>query len=156
MIRPATQHDTTAIVDLVVVTGMFLPDQVAPIKAILNDVHAGNLGTEHYIAVKTDAANIPIGAVYFSADAMAERKWDLWMIAVAPNQQRQGIGRALIHYTETQIKKNQGRLLLIDTSSQAKYLPTQAFYKTIGYKEVARIPDFYAKNEDKIVFSKHL
>ena len=156
MIRPATAEDTPAILNLAIETAMFLPDQVAPIEAILNDVHAGNAGLEHYVAVKTNAANIPIGAVYFSADGMAERKWDLWMISVAPDQQRGGIGRALINYTEAQVMQAKGRLLLIETSSQTKYVPTHAFYRSLGYREVARIPDFYADADDKIIFSKHL
>ena len=156
MIRTATSEDTPAILNLAVATGMFLVDQVAPIEHILNDIHRGSAGPDHHVAVKVDDSNIPIGVVYFSQDTMAERKWDLWMIAVKPDRQRQGMGRDLILYTQEHVKSNNGRLIFIDTSSQTKYLPTHAFYRSLGYREVARIADFYADNDDKIIFSKHL
>jgi energy-coupling factor transporter ATP-binding protein EcfA2 len=47
-------------------------------------------------------------------------------------------------------------LLLADTSGTAAFSRTRAFYREIGYLEEARIRDFWADGDDKVVFSKRL
>jgi ribosomal protein S18 acetylase RimI-like enzyme len=45
---------------------------------------------------------------------------------------------------------------MIETSSQPKYLPTRKFYEKLGYREMARIPDFYRPGDDRVIFGKYL
>ncbi|MEK7728350.1 MAG: hypothetical protein AAB354_08030 [candidate division KSB1 bacterium] len=47
-----------------------------------------------------------------------------------------------------------GRMLMTETSSQPKYDPTHHFYLKHHYREVARIPDFYAKGDDRVIYQK--
>jgi hypothetical protein len=47
-------------------------------------------------------------------------------------------------------------VILIETSSQPKYEKTRLFYTRLDYKEVARIPDFYRKGDDRITYVKYL
>ena len=49
-----------------------------------------------------------------------------------------------------------GRLLLIETSSKDSYGATQAFYLRCGYRELARIPAFYRPGDNKLVYGKYL
>jgi hypothetical protein len=46
------------------------------------------------------------------------------------------------------------RLLLIETSSRPAYQIPGAFYGKRGYKEQARILDYYAVGDHKLIFSK--
>ena len=56
-----------------------------------------------------------------------------------------------------QILAEQGeRVLLIETSGLDAFERTHNFYRKIGYEEEARIREFYAASEDKIVFRKAL
>jgi ribosomal protein S18 acetylase RimI-like enzyme len=48
------------------------------------------------------------------------------------------------------------RLLLIETSSQPRYEPTRGFYERHGYREVARVPEFYAVGDDRVIFAKRI
>ncbi|MEO5884336.1 MAG: GNAT family N-acetyltransferase, partial [Candidatus Limnocylindrales bacterium] len=89
-------------------------------------------------------------------DPMTDRKWDLWMIAVATDRQGQGIGSELLRYTEAQVGMARGRLLLIETSSLSKYDATREFYGKHDYTEVARISDFYADGDSKLVYAKRI
>lgn len=157
MIRPAVPSDSSAIVSLAIATGLFLPDEVEPVQSMLDGFYAGNLGTGHQVDVWVDDPDgSPVGVVYFGPDALTDRKWDLWMIAVAPDRQRQGIGGELIRFVEQHVRENEGRILLIDTSSHLKYDPTRQFYMAHGYAEVARIPDYYSDGDSKVVNAKRI
>lgn len=157
MIRPAVPADTAAIVQLGVDAKMFLADEVEPLRQILEGFHAGTSSADHQLYVwANDVAGPPVGVVFFGPDAMTDRKWDLWMIAVAPERQGLGIGGELLRFTEERIRGAGGRLLLVDTSSRAKYDPTRAFYAKHGLVEVARVPDFYADGDGKVTYWKRM
>lgn len=126
-------------------------------REVLDGVHTGQRGPEHQIAVWVDeASGQPAGVVYFGPDPMTDRKWDVWMIAVATDRQGQGIGSELLRYTEAQVGMGGGRLLLTETSSLSKYDATREFYDKHDYREVARIPDFYADGDSKVVYAKRI
>ncbi len=79
--------------------------------------------------------------------------WDLYWIAVDPNQHGSGVGRILMKAVEDAIRAEGGRLIVIETASKPAYDKTRAFYLKYGCKEVARVPDFYAVGDDKIVYA---
>lgn len=157
MLRPATPADTPALIALAIDTKMFLPDEVDPLREAFDGLHAGRSGADHRLEVwADDPGGPPVGVVYFGPDAMADRKWDLWMIAVAPDRQGQGIGGELLRSAEAHVLARGGRLLLIDTSSLPKYDATRVFYAKHGYAEVARIPDFYTDGDCKVIYAKRI
>ena len=49
-----------------------------------------------------------------------------------------------------------GERIYIDTSSKPQYQPTRAFYEGIGYQLVARLTDFYAPGDDRMIYVKVL
>ncbi len=157
MLRPATPADTPALIDLAIATDLFLPDEAAFLGEMLGDFHAGRSGADHRIQVWDDVpAGPPARVVYFGPNAMGDRTWDLLWISVAPDRQGQGIGGELIRFTEAHIRAAGGRLLLIDTSSLPRFVATHASYGKHGYAEVARIPDFYADGDSKVIFAKRI
>jgi ribosomal protein S18 acetylase RimI-like enzyme len=78
------------------------------------------------------------------------------MIAVHPDLQGQGRGKVLLRYVETALRASGQRLLLIETSGLPRYDRTRAFYAKCGFEEEARIRDFWAAGDDKVVFRKAL
>jgi ribosomal protein S18 acetylase RimI-like enzyme len=80
--------------------------------------------------------------------------YDIYWIAVSPVYQGQGVGSQLLHYMETQIMKDQGRLIIVETSSSEVYQDTRAFYLKRGYILESQIKDFYKPEDDKVVYSK--
>ena len=44
----------------------------------------------------------------------------------------------------------------METSSLAHYEPTWHFYRKLGYRQVAVVPDLYADGDDMIVFVKRM
>ena len=85
---------------------------------------------------------------------LTKGSYDLYWIAVAPNTQGLGIGRRLMHLAERAIAKLGGGRLYIETSSRAAYVRTRRFYRAVGYRLAARLRDFYARGDHKVVFCK--
>ena len=157
MLRPATPADTPTLIALAIATELFLPHEVEPLREVLEDFHAGNSGADHHLEVwADDPGGPPVGVVYFGPNAMTDRTWDPLWIAVAPDRHGQGIGGKLVRFTEAQVRVGAGRLLLIETSSLPRFDATRAFYGKHGYAEVARIPDFYADGDSKVIYTKRI
>ena len=55
---------------------------------------------------------------------------------------------------EEHVRREGGRLIVIETSSTEKYEPTRRFYLGLNYTEVARIPDFYGPGDGRIIYTK--
>ena len=82
--------------------------------------------------------------------------FDLYWIAVKNESRGMGFGRLLIEKTEQKILSMNGINIYIDTSSRDQYLPTRKFYEVCGYRAEARLKDFYAPSDDKIIYVKTL
>src|SRR5690606_25247291 len=81
--------------------------------------------------------------------------WDIYWIAVAPAFQRGGVGSLLIDEVERRLS-GRARLILVETSGQPLYASTRAFYERRGFTEVARIPDFYADGDDRVILARRV
>lgn len=97
-----------------------------------------------------------IGVVYCTPEVMTQGTWNILMLMVSPNLHGRGIGYQLISDTERILLNQNGRLLIVETSGMDGFVPARAFYPKCGFKEEARIRDFYQHGDDKIVFTKHL
>jgi len=102
------------------------------------------------------AGDRAIGFAYAEPERMAEGTFNLLAIAVDPARQATGIGKALVAGLEDVLRRGGGRLLIVETSSLDDYAGTRAFYAVQAFTQEARIRDFYADGEDKIIFWKRL
>lgn len=59
-------------------------------------------------------------------------------------------------HVEVELAATGERILLVETSGLPTYAGMRTFYQRIGYEEEARIRDFYAIDDDKVVFRKAL
>lgn len=156
-IRHAVPEDTPALISVAVATELFTQDEAEFLRGVLDDLHAGRSGDDHKVLVWADGPDgSPVGVVYFGPNGMGDRTWDLLWISVAPDRQGQGIGGELVRFAEARIREVGGRLLVIDTSSLPRFEATHAFYRKHGYDEVARVPDFYADGDSKVIFAKRM
>ncbi len=108
-----------------------------------------------YVAyVAADARGEPVGYVLFGPAPATQGTWDLYWIAVDPAQHQRGIGGRLLKFAESYAADRGLRWMLIETSSLPRYAPTRAFYGRHGYPEIARVREYYAPGDDKIVYGK--
>jgi GNAT superfamily N-acetyltransferase len=95
-----------------------------------------------------------LGYAAWGRAPLTKRSFDLYWIVVAPAAQGQGLGRALLELVERAVAARGGGNLYIETSSRASYARTRRFYKEAGYPRVARLRDFYAPRDHKLMFCK--
>jgi GNAT superfamily N-acetyltransferase len=97
-----------------------------------------------------------IGYACFGATPATDGTYDLYWLAVDPAAQGRGIGSALVRAVEAKLLDRGARLLVVETSSRPDYEGTRRFYARSGYKEAARVRDFYAPADDRIVLTTRL
>ena len=73
---------------------------------------------------------------------------------MAPAAQSQGLGQSLMRLAERAVARRGGGNLYIETSSRRVYDRTRRFYRDGGYTQVAKLRDFYAPGDHKIMFCK--
>lgn len=147
--------DSVAIIALAVAAGMFPADETDALSRVLGNYFDGKLDEGHAWITDDEEGELR-GVAYYAPDAIADRTWYVYMIAVQPGHQGQGHGTALIQHVEDALRVSGQRILLIETSGLPNYERTRAFYTKCGYGKEARIRDFYAAGDDKIVFRKVL
>ena len=155
MLRPMARTDRQPVLDLIRSTGFFTPGEIQVAEELI-DIYLNNPEQrDYYIVVVENERGQVAGYMTYGPTPLTEGTWDLYWIAVAPEAQGRGYGQRLVGWLEDEVKKNKGRLVLIETSSQPKYQPTRRFYEKLGYTEVARIRDFYRPGDDRVIFGKY-
>ena len=97
-----------------------------------------------------------VGYACFGPTPGTDRTYDLYWIAVDPAAHGAGIGTTLLSEVERRLQGQHARLLVVETSSRSEYAPTRGFYGRRGYTEAARVREFYAPGDDRIILTKRL
>jgi ribosomal protein S18 acetylase RimI-like enzyme len=158
-IRPVHPGERARLLEIAVSTGLFAPAEAeALLGSVLDELAAGGLPARHAaVAVGAAAdASQAIGWAYFAPDPYAANIWNLWWIGVDPAAHGTGAGRLLLQHVEAVVARNEGRVLVIETSDLPPMARARAFYARAGYGERGRIPDFYAEGEAKVIFSRRV
>lgn len=154
-IRRTAKSDRAAIGGILEDTRFFREDEVEIALEVLDDaLKHGASG--HYQSFTIDCDGRPAGWVCFGPTPCTVATYDIYWIAVDPAFQGRGLGKALMDYAERRIFERGGRISVVETSGRETYMPTQQFYLRVGYTEEARIDDFYAPGDAKVVYIKRL
>ena len=154
-IRPMIKNDKAAIEKILHATPEFNSAEVKVALELIDLYLKYGISSDYHMLV-AEIGNTAVGYICFGPTPMTEGTWDIYWMAVDPRQQRQGIGRRLLNEAEVDISKTRGRLILIETSSKPEYEKTRKFYESCGHEIIARIPDFYAPGDNKVIFQKKL
>ncbi len=154
-LRPMTLGDMGELVRITVATEFFRPDEVVVAQEVLSECAAKGEASGYHTLVAANGIQTA-GYVCFGPTPLTLGTWDVYWIAVDPGLQGRGIGRQLMVRAEEAINRQGGRLVLVETSSQPLYEPTRGFYRSLGYREVSCIPDFYQVGDAKVTFAKVL
>lgn len=149
--RPTKQDDIVALQEVLKGTELFpsemLPDMVG---GFLSDAGSSD------IWLTCEANGKAVGFCYAVPEELAEGAWNELAIAILPTEQENGFGGAITKHLEAELKERGQRILIADTSSVDEFAQTREFYRKNGYSEEARIRDFWAAGDDKVVFWKSL
>ncbi len=120
------------------------------------DSYLANPTGSGYYSLVAESDSAVVGYICYGPAPLTEGTWDIYWIAVTAGEQGKGIGGEMLAKAEDGIKEAKSRLIVIETSSQSGYEKTRRFYSKHGYEAIARLPDFYAPGDDKIVLQKRL
>lgn len=151
-LRPLSPADRAPIERILRATGVFRDDEI-DVALELVDARP-EVGYRFVVAELSGAV---AGYACFGATPMTLGTWDLYWIAVDPALHGRGVGTLLMHAVEDAIRDEGGRLVMIETASKPSYDATRRFYERHPRcREVARVPDFYAIGDDKVMYAIQL
>ena len=155
MIRPMEPRDKEPVIGHVRATGFFTPAEIVVAEELM-DIYLEDPEQKDYrIVVVENEGKDAVGYMTWGPTPLAEDAYDIYWMAVSPAEQGRGQGKALISWVEDEVRRRDGRMIIIETSSQPKYQATRQFYIDLDYKEVARIPDFYRAGDDRVIYAKY-
>lgn len=156
-------RDRARVAELLVSTAVFSREEI-DVALQLFDASVGDSG-----ATGADDAHVPdyeftgafdgerlLGYACSGPTPATEGTFDLYWLAVDAAAQGKGIGKTLVREVERGLRDRGARMLLVETSSRPDYSNTRAFYARCGYTEAARIRDFYAPADDRIMLTTRL
>ncbi len=132
-------------------TDLFPPEMLPDmLSSFLSVEHS----EDHWLTCEQDGR--AIGFCYAVPEQLAEGTWNMLAIAVLPQKQGSGAAQEIVRQLESDLRSQGQRILIADTSGTDSFAATREFYRKSGYVEEARIRDFWANGDDKVVFWKAL
>ena len=150
MIRITVESDHDALITLATVSGLFEPDQTKLLSDMLRSPG------EEDVWFTDDDGTGPVGVAYMAPEKMTHGTWNLYWIAVHPDRQRQGRGKAILNHIQQWLIDRGERILLVETAGTDDFDYVRKFYTDNGFANEAQIRDFYDIGVDKIVFRKSI
>ena len=147
--------DRDAVRELCESTGFFYPEETA-VAVELVDERLAKGGASGYHFVLAERNGRLVGYTNYGLIACTQSSFDLYWIVVHESCRGQGLGRRLLAETERLIQQAGGTRVYIETSNRPLYQPTRVFYERCGYHEDAVLKDFYAPQDDKVIFVRGL
>ena len=155
VMRFAEQRDREPVLSFLAATGFFRPDELAVAEEVVDSAVAKG-PTGHYQSYVSEENGQAVAWVCFGPTPCTLSTFDIYWLAVAPSCQRAGVGKSLLQHAERLIKERGGALSVVETAGRASYDSTRRFYEKCGYQVSARVKDFYAPGDDKIIYTKPL
>jgi GNAT superfamily N-acetyltransferase len=150
-----TVRDRNAVQAIIERTAFFRPDEVdVAVELVDERLSRGEASGYHFLFAEVDGE--VVGYACYGPIACTVGSFDLYWIAVDPRSQRGGIGRLLAAAVESRVVQTGGRRIYIDTSGKPQYAPTRAFYERCGFQCEARLVDFYAPGDDRVIYVKRV
>lgn len=156
MIRFMKIDDKQKVMDIIWRTDMFTEAEIVVAEELIDRYLNVPEQKDYQVVVIKDDHHQVVGYLCYGPTYLTEGVFDIYWTTVAPEHQGRGYGKAMFKWLEKKIEAEQGRMIIIETSSQPKYQPTRQFYLRSYCQEVARIPDFYKPGDDRVIYVKRL
>ncbi|MGA8692161.1 MAG: GNAT family N-acetyltransferase, partial [Methyloceanibacter sp.] len=147
--------DVGRVRSLVVSTGFFSAAEVEIAGELVTERLAKGVRSGYHFILAERGSGLVAYACYGPIDG-TQTSFDLYWIAVAPEEQRKGLGVQVFNRAEAAMRKAGARHIYADTSSSDRYATTRGFYQRMGFCEEARLPDFYGPGDGKVIYVKTL
>ena len=136
-------------------TGVFTNREIEALSEELD--YCGWNPQLHYIFFEEKLDDIVVGFAIIDKVDTSELAWDIYWLVVDKNFHGRGYGKRLLQRIENFILQKQNRAILrLETSSLIEFSNARSLYIKQGYRELARIVDFYAPYNDLVTYVKEI
>jgi ribosomal protein S18 acetylase RimI-like enzyme len=132
-VRPMIAQDKPAIMQMLRTMPEFKPAEVVVAEEVLDSYLHDSIQSGYHVFV-AEIGSLVVGYICYGPTPLTEGTWDIYWLAVAPNQQSQGIGKSMLAFAEENIKRTMGKIAIIETSSKPEYEASRRFYCAQGYE----------------------
>jgi ribosomal protein S18 acetylase RimI-like enzyme len=139
---------------LLAATAVFSEEEIAVALEVFEDALKTQSDYE-LIGAFNDAGGL-LGYACYGQTPATDRTYDLYWIAVHPDTHGSGVGSALMEEVERRLAARSARMIVVETSAKENYESTRRFYDHLGYSETARLSDFYAPGDARVLLTKKL
>ena len=153
--RAMTSADKIEIMEILKSTTAFTREDVRVAEEVIDAYLSDAQGSGYFIDIGELEGRVA-GYLCYGPTPLTLGTWDYYWIATAPEHRGKGIGTILIKLAEEVIRKAEGRMVLIETSSTSPYTAARNLYASLGYEIISIIPDFYSPGDNKLTFRKML
>src|SRR5262245_57862660 len=113
-IRALQREDRQPIASILQATKRFTPVEI-DVALELIDIYLNQPQQKDYrMFCAVDDSDQVAGYVCFGPTPMTQGTYDLYWIAVDPKRQRQGVGDLLLSFVESEARRENGRLMMIE------------------------------------------
>ncbi|MFA6540637.1 MAG: GNAT family N-acetyltransferase [Bacteroidota bacterium] len=155
VVRNTERKDFDQIRSLVIATDVFSEEEIDIAVELLN-IYLDDPNQKDYEMFSCVEEESVLGYICIGPTPATVATFDLYWIAVNPQNHGTGIGSKLLSYTEEYLRQKRIRLLIAETSSTTKYDNTRAFYERKGFQKLAHIKEYYKPDDDLVIYGKYL
>jgi ribosomal protein S18 acetylase RimI-like enzyme len=150
-VRKTVPRDAPAILRLAAAEPLFSREDREVVEELLLDYLEETEPGDYRFLTAIDGGQV-MGFACYGPTPLTRGTFDLYWICVSRRRQRMGYGLALLKGVIRGVRRGAGRLIVLDTSARRDFAPTRAFYEHAGFQATARIPGFYGRGDDLMMY----
>jgi GNAT superfamily N-acetyltransferase len=154
-ISPSLPADRAGILDAARRAAVFTEEEVRTVGELFEDFLRDAAGTGYYFLTYRDGQRV-LGFACWGPTDLTAGTADLYWICAAPEAQGRGVGSALFHAVEEEVRAVGRWLIIIWTSGQPAFAAARKLYERTGCELAARIPDFFDHGDDLCLYTRRL
>jgi D-alanine-D-alanine ligase len=161
-VRPSVEADRERIGEILLNSGLFHEVDAVTVDEMFALTYARPITRDSYRFLSCwdhrDGSAPPrmVGFACFGLESLTQDTWDLFWVCALPSSRGRGVGGALMREAMDVATRENGRLMVIYTSSTAPYAPARRLYESQGFARAAVIEGYYADGDDLNIFSRRL
>lgn len=157
--NPTIRHDAlpkdiVGVRDLLAPMGMFYPHEIDVAVELVEDRLTKGDKSEYYFIMADDGAGELCGYICYGPITMTDARFDIYWIAVRSDMRGSGLAAGLLKDAEDGMIKLGAKGVFVETSSKDGYKAARRFYEKNGYAMCARVVNFYADGDDKMIYCR--
>lgn len=155
-VRPSVPEDRASISHILLNSGIFGQTDADVVDEMFVSTYAKPITRDSYHFLTCEVDGRPAGFACYGTESLTKDTWDLFWVCALPEARRRGVGRALLSAAVEGATRQDGRLMVIYTSSAPAYHAARRLYEAHGFGRAAVIPDYYADGDDLCIYARRL